>query len=151
MAIDLERKTEQAIAARLKQHQPLSKLRIRCNSEDSAKVNQDLVIAAKRGDGNPQFSGIFNVEVTAELTMRHRKTVDSLPVFLGLCAAIEEVFCGVETYKLAAQISTCTPDFHCYEIEVTGKDDSPQDQKHSCVWSLNAICMPQSYSTAASL
>jgi hypothetical protein len=149
--IDLERKTENAIAERLKQHQPLSKLRFRRTSEDSARVNQDLIISAKRGEGDPPFSGVYRMEITVSLTMRHRKTVDTLPQFLALCFAMEQILCGVSTYELAQQISFGIPDFHCYEIAVTGKDDSPQEGKHSCVWSLYALAMGQSYATAASL
>ena len=150
--IDLERKMENALAARLKQHQPLRGLRMRRTSEDSPLVNQDLVITAKRGEGNPPFSGIFDMDVTVSLSMRQRKSVDTLPMFLSLCAALEQVICGVPTYDLAAQISVCTPDFHCYEIAVNGKDDTPQEQKkYSCAWTLLAIAMPQTYANAANL
>lgn len=148
--IDLERKTENAFAARLRQHPLLAKIRMRRTSEDSPLVNSDFVITAKRGNGNPPFSGIYDMAVTVTFTLKHRKTVDTLAVFLRLCAAMEEVF-SVSTYTLAAQISLCVPDFHCYEVAVTDKDDTPEDKKHKCVWSLSAIAMPQSYATAAKL
>lgn len=148
--IDLERKFENALAARFKQQSALARLRMRRTSEDSPKVNQDLIIAVKRGDGNPPFSGIYNMEVTCTYSMKHRKAVDTLPFFLRICAAMEEVF-NVSTYTLAAQLSLCAADFHCYEVAVTGKDDTPEDKKHKCVWSLSAIAMPQSYATAAKL
>lgn len=151
MANDLECKMEGALAARLKQHKPLAKLRFRKTSEDSARVNQDCVISFKRGEGNPPYSGIYNLEGTITLTMRHRKTVDTLPLFTGLCKSLEEVIADVHTYILAAELSKCVPDFHCYEIAITGKDDSPVEQKHSCIWTLNAIAMDLSYSDAVAL
>lgn len=159
LAIDLERKTEIAFAARFKQLPALAKIRMRRTSEDSAKVNQDLIFSAKRGEGNPPYSGIYNVELTITLGMKHRKTVDTLPLFLGLCAAMEEVLNitnfdlvnGFPVQRLAAQLSLCTADFHCYEVQVTGKDDTPEDKKHKCVWSLMAIAMPQSFANAAKL
>lgn len=150
METKLERKMEQALAARLKQNTGLARLRMRYTSEDNPKVNQDIVITSKRGDGNPPFSGIYNQEITATFTMRHRKTVETLPEFLKICAAIEEVF-NVATYKLAREISLMIPDFHCYEIAVTGSDDTPQENKHSCVWSLTAIAMGQSYANAVKI
>lgn len=157
--IDLERKTENALAARLKQQPLLSKLRMRRTSEDSAKVNQDLVITAKRGDGNPPYSGIYNMEVACTLTMKHRKSVDTLPTFLRLCAAMEEVFnvtafdqnSGAPVQRIAAQLSSCAADFHCYEVAVTGKDDTPEDMKHKCTWSLSVIAMGQSYANASAI
>lgn len=148
--IDLERKMENALAARFKQHAALKKLRMRRTSEDSPKVNQDLVITAKRAQGNPPFSGIYDMEISCSYSMRHRKSIDTLPLFLRICAAMEEVF-GVQTYTLAKQLSLCVPDFHCYEVAVTGKDDTPEDKKHKCVWSLSAIAMTQSYVTASKL
>lgn len=151
MANDLERKMENALAVRFKQHKPLAKLRFRKTSEDSPKVNSDCVISFKRGEGNPMFSGIYNMEGTITLSMRHRKTVDTLPLFVGLCKSLEEVIADVHTYVLARELSNCVPDFHCYEIAVTGKDDAPVEQKHSCIWSLSAIAMGQSYATAAQL
>lgn len=150
MAIDLERKMESALAARFKQSKPLARLRFRLTSEDSAKVNGDYVVSFKRGDGNPPFSGIYNMDGTVSLSMRHRKTVDTLPLFLERCKAIEDVL-SVHTYTLAAELSKCVPEFHCYEIAVTGKDDSPQDQKHSCIWTLTAIAMSLSYADAVAL
>ncbi len=157
--IDLERKTEDAFAARLRQNPVLAKLRFRRTTEDSPKVNQDLVIVAKRGEGNPPYSGIYNVEVSVTLTMRHRKTVDTLPTFLRLCAGMEEVFNvteiemveGVPRQKLAYQLSLSAPNFHCYEVAVTGKDDAPEDRKHKCAWTLNILAMSQSYATAVNL
>lgn len=149
-AIDLERKMEEALAARLKQQSKLARKRIRRNSEDSPKVNQDLIVAAKRGEGNPPFSGIYNLEITLTFSMRHRKTVDTLPEFLATCAAIEEVL-SVHTYTLALQISRCGSGFYCYEIAVTGKDDAPEDYKHKCVWTLSAIAMPLTYDDAVAL
>lgn len=160
MEIDLERKFEIALINRLQQHQPLKKIRIRRNSEESAKVNEDVVIFAKRGIQNPSFSGIFEIEVTITLVMRNRKTVNTLPAFLNLLKAIEEVLTitgnesttfGVLIGKLAAQLSLSTLNFHCYEVAITGKDDSPQDQKHSCIWTLSALAMAQSYLTASQL
>lgn len=149
-ASDLERKMESALAARLKQHAPLAKMRFRRTSEDSAKVNEDIVISAQRREGNPPFSGVYNLEITATLSMRHRKTVDSLPQSLALCKSLEEVF-HVPTYTLAAQVSACAPDFHCYEIAIIDKDDAPQGQKHSCVWKLSAIAMAQTFANADKL
>lgn len=148
--IDLERKMEGALAVRLKQHRMLAKIRMRHNAEDSPKVNLDLILVAKRGEGNPPFSGIYNMEVTASISLKHRRNVDTLTRFLTLCAAMEEVF-SVSTYALAAQLSQCIPDFHCYEIAVISKDDAPEDVKHKCVWSLSAIAMPQSYANAVKL
>lgn len=147
---DLERKLENALAARFKQQPALAKLRMRRTSEDSPKVNQDLIIAAKREDGNPPFSGIYNMVVTCTYSMKHRKAVDTLPFFLRICAAMEEVF-NVSTYTLAAQLSLCAADFHCYEVAVTGKDDTPEDMKHKCTWSLSLIAMGQTYANAASI
>lgn len=157
--IDLERKTEDAFSVRLKQQPSLSKLRMRRTSEDSPKVNQDLVIVAKRGEANPPFSGIYNIDVTLTLTMRHKKSVDTLPQFLRSCAAMEEVFNvtgienvnGVPVQRIASQLSLCAVDFHCYELSVTGKDDSPEDMKHKCVWSLSVLAMSQSYDNAVKL
>lgn len=148
--IDLERKMENALASRFKQQPLLAKIRMRRNSEDSAKVNQDLIIAAKRGEGNPPFSGIYNMEIACMFSMKHRKSIDTLPLFLRICAAMEEVF-DVPTYTLAAQLSLCVPDFHCYEVAVTAKDDTPEDKLHKCVWTLSAIAMPQTYANAAKL
>lgn len=148
--IDLERKTEDALAARLKQQPTLAKLRMRRTAEDSPKVNFDLVISAKRGEGNPPFSGIYNMDMSVTFSALHRKTVDTLPLFLRMCAAMEEVF-NVETYTLARQLSSTVPDFHCYEIAVTGKDDSPEDRMHKCVWTLSGIAMTQSYDNAVKL
>lgn len=157
--IDLERKTENALAVRFKQQPLLNKLRMRRTSEDSPKVNQDLVISAKRGEGDPPFSGIYKMEVTCELTMKYRKTLDTLPTFLRLCAALEEVFNvtafdmvgSVPVQRIAAQLSLCAPDFHCYEVAVTGKDDTPEDMKHKCIWSLSLIAMAQSYANAENI
>lgn len=151
MANDLERKMENALAVRFKQHKPLSRLRFRFTSEDSAKVNQDCVISFKRGEGNPPYSGIYNLDGSVTITMRHRKTVDTLPLFLGLCKSLEEVIADVHTYRLAEQLGKCVPDFHCYEIVVTGKDDAPVEQKHSCIWSLSAIAMDTDYADAVKL
>lgn len=150
MATKLERKFEQALAVRLKQNQLLAKVRMRHTSEDSAKVNQDLVIVAKRGNGNPPFSGIYDLEVTVTFTMRYRKALTTLPEFLNLCEAMEQVF-NVATYKLARELSLLVPDFHCYEIAVVGNDDTPEDDRHKCVWSLTAIAMGQSYDNAVKL
>ncbi len=157
--IDLERKTENAFSARLKQQPLLAKIRMRRTSEDSPKVNQDLVLVAKRGGGNPPFSGVYNLEVTATLSMRHRKTVDTLPQFLALCVAIEEVFSttafdvvdGNPVQRIAYQLSQCAPDFHCYEVAVIAKDDTPEDKKHKCVWSFTIVAMCQTYANAASI
>ena len=159
LAIDLERKTENALAARLKQQPLLAKLRMRRTSEDSPKVNQDLVITAKRGEGNPPYSGIYNMEVTCTLTMKHRKSVDTLPQFLRLCEAMEQVFNvtafdqngGAPVQVIAKQLSSCAENFHCYELAVTGKDDTPEDMKHKCTWALSLIAMSQSYANAASI
>ena len=148
--IDLERKLENALAVRLKQQTALAKLRMRRTSEDSPKINQDLIISAKRGEGNPPFSGIYDMEVTCTFTMLHRKSVDTLPLFLRMCAAMEEVF-SVGTYPLAAQLSLCAEFFYCYEIAVTGKDDTPEEKKHKCMWTLSAIAMSQSYANAAAI
>lgn len=151
---DLERKLENAVATRLKHHDLLAKLRMRRNSEDSPRVNQDLVLSAKRGQQSPPFSGIYEMEVTLTLSMRHRRTVDTLPAFLATLKAIEEVisFSEVETETfgqpitgLAAQLSLCVPDFHCYEFAVSGKDDAPVDNKHNCIWTATAVCAAQSY------
>jgi len=157
--IDLERKTEKALAARFKQQPLLAKLRMRMNSEDSSKINQDLVISAKRGDGNPPYSGIYNMDVTCTYTMKHRRSIDTLPLFLRVCAAMEEVFNvtaidmvgGVPTQRIAVQLSSCVPNFHCYEVAVSGKDDTPEDMKHKCEWSLSLIAMSQSYANAVNL
>lgn len=157
--IDLERKAEIAFAARLRQHPLLAKLRMRRTTEDSPRVNQDLVIAAKRGDGNPPYSGIYNMEVSCTLTMKHRKSIDTLAQFLRLLAAMEEVFNvtqfeypgGVPVQLIALQLSSCAADFHCYEVAVSGKDDTPEDNKHKCVWSLSIIAMSQSYANAVKL
>lgn len=157
--IDLERKTENALAARLKQQPLLARLRIRRTSEDSAKVNEDLVISAKRGEGNPPYSGIYNMEVTCMFSMKHRKSVDTLPAFLRLCATMEEVFNvtafdqngGAPVQRIATQLSSCAADFHCYEVAVTGKDDTPEDMKHKCTWSISLIAMGQTYANAASI
>jgi len=157
--IDLERKTEDALAARLKQQPLLAKLRVRRTSEDSAKINQDLVISAKRGEGNPQYSGIYNMDVTCTLAMKHRRTVDTLPTFLRLCAAMEEVINvtafdqngGAPVQRIAAQLSSCVADFHCYQVAVTGKDDTPEDMQHICTWTLSLIAMGQTYANAASI
>lgn len=158
-AIDLERKTENAFASRLKQQPSLARMRMRRNSEDSPKVNGDFVIAAKRGEGDPPFSGIYNVTVEIMLTMRHRKTVDTLPQFLAVCAAVEDVLgittidmvAGVPVQRIASQLSSCAPDFCCYQLAVTGKDDTPEDNKHKCVWALTVIAMSQSYANAVKL
>lgn len=157
--IDLERKTENAFAARLKQHPALSRMRMRNNSEDSPRVNQDIVITAKRGEGNPPYSGVYNVAVELTVTMRHRKGVDTLPKFLATCAAMEDVFNttafqvinGFSHQEIALQLSLAVPNFHCYELAVTGKDDTPEDKKHKCVWSVTVIAMSQSYATATNL
>lgn len=156
---DLERKVENAIAARLKQQPLLARLRMRRTSEDSAKVNQDLTICAKRGEGNPPFSGIYSMEVSCTYSMHRRNSVTTLPVFLRMCAAMEEVFNvtaidmagGVPVQRLAAQLSLSVPDFHCYEVAVTGKDDTPEDMKHKCVWTLSLVAMGQSYVNAGSI
>lgn len=137
-SIDLERKMETALRERLKQCQALAGMRIRLNSEDSAKVNGDLVLEAKRGNGNPYASGIYDMEVTATLVMEHKKTPDTLPEFLAFCAALESVF-SVPTYTLAKQLSACVPLFICYEIAVTAKDNTPVDGEHSCIWTLSTI------------
>lgn len=158
----LERKFESALANRLKQNPLLNRIRIRHNSEESAKVNQDLVITAKRGPQNPPFSGIFEVEATITLLMGYRKTVDTLPSFLAILKAIEDVLTnnkvesttfGVLIGELAAQLSLLTPDFHCYEVAISGKDDTPDttNKKHSCIWSITGIAMSQSYLTASQL
>lgn len=157
--IDLERKTENALVARLQQQPLLSKMRMRRTSEDSPKVNQDVVISAKRGEGNPPYSGIYNVTVEVSVTMRHRKGVDTLPQFLRTCAAMEEVFNttnidmlnGVPFQRIAAQLSLLVPNFCCYELLITAKDDTPEDKKHKCVWSLTVIAMSQSYANAVKL
>lgn len=158
-AIDLERKTENAFATRLKQQSLLAKMRMRNTSEDSPKVNQDIVITAKRGEGNPPYSGVYNVAVEITLTMKHRKGVETLPQFLRACAAMEEVFnvteidvwAGVPHYRIAAQLSSATSNFHCYELQVTGKDDTPEEKKHKCVWAITVIAMSQSYANAVKL
>lgn len=154
--IDLERKMENALAARLKQEATLARVRMRRTSEDSAKVNQDLILTAKRGEGNPPYSGIYNLDLTAQISLKHRRSVDTLPQFLRLCAAMEEVFNLSTQFDglqqvLAAQLSRLVPDFHCYEILVTGKDDTPEDNKHKCVWTLSAIAMCQSYANAVAV
>lgn len=157
--IDLERKTENALAARLKQQSLLAGMRFRRTSEDSPKVNQDIVISAKRADGNPPYSGVYNLTVEVTVTMRHRKGVDTLPQFLQTCAAMEDVFnlttidtvAGVPTQRIAEQLSLCVPDFCCYELLITAKDDTPEDKKHKCVWSLSVIAMSQSYANAVKL
>lgn len=157
--IDLERKTENAFAARFKQQPTLARMRFRRNSEDSPKVNSDIILSAKRGEGNPPYSGIYNLTLEVTLTMRQRKTADTLPQFLKLCAAMEEVFNvtaidsvgGVPVQRIAVQLSSCAPDFHCYEVAVTGKDDTPEDGKHKCLWTLNVIAMSQSYGNAVKL
>lgn len=136
--IDLERKMETALRERLKQCQALAGLRIRLNSEDSAKVNGDLVLEAKRGGGNPFGSGIYDMELTVTLVMEHKKEPNTLPQFLAFCAGLESVF-SVPTYTLAKQISVCAPLFICYEIAVTAKDNTPVDGEHSCIWTLSAI------------
>lgn len=150
--IDLERKMENALAARFKQQSALAKIRMRQTSEDSPKINQDLVITAKRAGGDPPYSGIYDMEITCTYSMKHRKSVDTLPVFLRICEAMEQVF-SVETYTLARQLSLCVPDFHCYEVAISGKDDTPDTQppKHKCIWSLSAIAMTQSYVNASKL
>jgi len=157
--IDLERKTEDALIARLKQQPLLAKLRMRRTSENSAKINQDLIICAKRGEGNPPYSGIYNVDVTCTLTMMHRRTIDTLSQFLRLCAAMEQVFNvtafdqngGAPVQVIAKQLSACAENFHCYEVAVTGKDDTPEDMKHKCTWSLSLIAMSQSYANASAI
>lgn len=136
--IDLERKMESALRERLKQCQALAQLRIQLNSEDSPKVNGDLVLKATRGEGNPFGSGIYEMEITATLDMKHRKTPTTLTEFLAFCAALESVF-SVPTYVLAKQISKCASLFICYEIAVTAKDNTPADKEHSCIWTLSAI------------
>ncbi len=81
--------------------------------------------------------------------MRHRKTVDMLPQFLAVCAAVEDAFNvttidvvgSVLLQRIAAQRSSCAPDFCCYQLAVTGKDDTPEDNKHKCVWALTIIAM----------
>jgi len=159
-AIDLERKTENAFAALLKQQPILSRIRMRRTSEDSPLVNQDLILTARRGEGNPPFSGVYNLEVTASISLKHRRSIDTLTQFLALCAAMEEVFSssaqqvgtGNEvTSLLAAKLSLAVPDFHCYEVMVTGKDDTPEDKKHKCAWSLSVVAMSQSYANAVAL
>lgn len=155
LAIDLERKSEQAFAARLKQQPLLARVRMRLNSEESAKVNQDLILAAKRGEGDPPFSGIYKVEVAVSYSMKQRRTVDTLPQFLNVCAAMEQVFNlssqmaddGLNSV-LAAQLSLAVPSFHCYEVAVTGKDDTPEDNKHKCLWTLSIVAMSQNYANA---
>jgi hypothetical protein len=147
-AMKLERKLEKALSARLKQQPLLAKLRIKLNTDESAKVNQDLVIKATRGEQNPSFSGIFDMSATVSLVMEQRNSVDTLPQFVAFTAALEEILCGVPAYTLAAQLSTMVSNFHCYEITVVDCDDTPQEKAHSCIWTLTAIAMPQDYDTA---
>lgn len=154
LATDLERKLESALAVQLKTHQLLRRMRVRHNSEESPKVNLDLILVAKRGVQSPPFSGVFEMEVTINLSMKYGKTVETLPAFLAKLKAIEEVITrpGLdnETFGwpigiFAAKLSLSVADFHCYEFAVTAKDDTPQDQKHNCIWTASAVCAPQSY------
>ena len=148
--MDLERKLGNALATRFKQNPLLARVRMRVTSENSPLVNGDLVIVSKRGEGNPPYSGIYNMDVTCTYTLKHRKSVDTLAQFLKVCEAMEQVF-GVATYTLAAQLSLCVENFHCYEVAVTGKDDTPEEKAHKCVWTLSAIAMSQAYATASKL
>lgn len=151
--IDLERKVENSFAAQFKKVAELSKLRFRRNSEDSPKVNGDMVIAAKRGNGNPPFSGIFDLEVTITLQLKHRKGVDTLPAFLRQCASLEQAITGKTSKALSAQLSLNVPSFHCYEMQVTGKDDAPDGEgaKHTCIWVISVVAMSQAYATTAAI
>lgn len=147
--VDLERKTENAFAAQLKKLPELSKLRLRRNSEDTPKVNGDIVIAAKRGNGNPPFSGIYDLEVTITLELKHRKNVDTLPLFLRQCAALEHAIAGQTSKLLSQEISKNVQNFHCYEVQVTSKDDAPDTDtgKHRCIWVISVVAMPVGYAT----
>lgn len=138
LEIDLERKMENALATRLRQEQPLAKLRMRRTSEDSAKVNQDLILTAKRGETNPPFSQIFEMEVEVTFSLKYRKSVDTLPTFLKVCKALQDVLTQPPRL-LGSQLTVCESNFICYELVVTGKDDSPVTGKHSSVWTLAAI------------
>jgi len=135
---DLERRMENALATRIRQCQPLAKLRMRRTSEDSARVNQDLILTAKRGETNPLFSPIYEMEVEITFTLKYRKSVDTLPQFLKVCRALETVFL-TPPRELGRQLTACEENFICYELVVTGKDDSPATGKHSSVWTLAAI------------
>lgn len=150
MQTNLERKTEAAIAARLKQVSALSKLRLRKTVEDSRKINQDLIISATRGEGNPPYSGVYDLEVTVTFAMKLSLTNGTLPIFLQVCEAVESVL-NIETYQLAKEVSACINDFHCYEIAVIDKDDTPEDNMHQCTWTLTVIAMPVTFSTAEKL
>lgn len=151
MANDLCRKIEKALAARFKQHPLLAKVRFRLNSEDSPKVNGDIVIAAKQGNANPPFSGVYEMAITVTLQMLQKKTVNTLPQFLQYEKAIEEVF-DTDNFLFARQISGLVENFHCYLITSDGeKDNTPEENNHSSIWPLRAIAMNQTYAIAEKL
>lgn len=147
MILDLEGKCEQALIARLAQHPDLQSCSFKLHNSDTKKYDGTIVVRAQRGEENPPESGVFNVFVEVELTVRMNPKKDTLQNFNTHTLAIERVIC-VPWRQFVDELNAGQTEWHCYYFAVDGKDPSPVEDHHSCIWSCSMIAMNVSFSTA---
>lgn len=145
--LDLEEKCEKALIARLQQHPVLKDCNIKHSVTDSNKVDGSLIVRCQRGEENPSESGVFNVATEIEIQTRMQRGKNTLTDFKSKVRAMEEVL-SLPWRQLVAELNACLSDFHCYNIAITDKDSTPEDDMHSCIWTCNLIAMPVSFETA---
>lgn len=133
--LDLEGKAEDAFICRLKEEQRLSRVMFSRQANEQPKPDGLVVISAIRGAEVVPVSGIYQLTLEIEFTLRVRRVGNSLATFGSICQAISNVF---ETHPaaLAKQLTEERQDWKCYIAEVVGVDKTPKENIHRISWTL---------------
>ena len=147
----LTTKAEQAIITRLKAHQVLANVTFRSQASEEVKTYGTIVVSCQQGAEDAPPSGVYEVEAQIALMYPIRLPAgDSVSDYEAKCSAIEEIL-SVHWKTLSAELTAARNDWHCYEIRVSGIDNTPTEKAHQAVYSCKLVAMGQNFDTAANL
>lgn len=133
--LDLEGKAEDAFISRLKEEQRVVRVMFSRQAGEQPKTDGLVVVKATRGAEVVPVSGIYQLTLEVEFTLRVRRVGNSLATFGSICQAISNIF-EAHPAALAKQLTEEREDWKCYIAEVTGVDKTPKENMHRISWSL---------------
>lgn len=147
-AYDLATKAGQALAKYIAACPLLQGVEVTVDTTDEPKENGSVVVTANRGDiVGGQGSGIWGLTVTVSLAMKRKRNVSTAKLFLKRSSILAGLL-EVNPFELAKLVTAAYGgEFHCYFLQLTGDQKTPDGYTHSIEFSLNMEAMPVSRET----
>ena len=145
--LDLEGKAESAVIAWLQTSPRLKSRRIVSSAEESAKSNGTISVNAKRGAEVSPNSGVWEINVQVEFSLRIKPKSQSMNDFCAVKAAIAERF-EIFWRSLIVELTRMRNDWHCYYVIVQGSNSDPQEGMHHYALDLQLQAMPVTFAQA---